>query len=263
VIATTPPAVSSKFVDAISGPLPTPRLIGIGTALVLVMAAYCQAYCVIAFQPMRGMRMPPAASLIWAIGAVAPWVVCFELCKRRDMWGRSRAIRTIAYIGLFCAAAAVSIILELGLDRLIGAHQTRPLSMQIAAQIPAAALTGCFLFLGKAMTGSHAVPPTTAARPLVEIAAEADAIDWIQAAGNYVEVHSRGGMTMHRLTMRELESALDPRRFVRIHRSVIVNAAAITGRAITGGVPAVRIRDGTVQKIGPRFRANLERLTSD
>jgi two-component system LytT family response regulator len=49
-------------------------------------------------------------------------------------------------------------------------------------------------------------------------------IDWIGAADNYVELHCGGDCHLVRCSMAEIESALDPDDFVRIHRSVIVNA---------------------------------------
>ncbi len=54
-----------------------------------------------------------------------------------------------------------------------------------------------------------------------------DAIDWIGGAGNYVRLHSGGRSVLHRATIHEILSQLDPARFVRIHRSAIVNVDRI------------------------------------
>jgi two-component system LytT family response regulator len=48
-------------------------------------------------------------------------------------------------------------------------------------------------------------------------------IDWISAADNYVELHCGGACHLVRCSVAEIESALDPDDFVRIHRSTIVN----------------------------------------
>ena len=82
-------------------------------------------------------------------------------------------------------------------------------------------------------------------------------IEWIEAAGNYVEVHGSGHASLHRVTMRELERALDPKMFVRIHRSTIVNVSQIAARISIGGVPGVRLRNGTILKIGSRYSSIL------
>lgn len=47
-------------------------------------------------------------------------------------------------------------------------------------------------------------------------------IDWIEAEGNYVSVHSGKKSHLLRETITSLESQLDPKKFVRIHRSSIV-----------------------------------------
>jgi len=52
-------------------------------------------------------------------------------------------------------------------------------------------------------------------------------IDWVGAAGNYVELHIGKKSHLMRKTMNALESKLDPRRFLRIHRSMIVNVERI------------------------------------
>ena len=48
-------------------------------------------------------------------------------------------------------------------------------------------------------------------------------IDWIEAADYYASIHSGGGTYLLRETLNELEKRLDPERFLRVHRSAIVN----------------------------------------
>lgn len=54
-----------------------------------------------------------------------------------------------------------------------------------------------------------------------------DDIDWIDAAGNYVKLHSGGESHLLRETMSRLEERLDASKFIRIHRSTIVNIECI------------------------------------
>ncbi len=54
-----------------------------------------------------------------------------------------------------------------------------------------------------------------------------DDIDFIQAEDDYVSIHKRGKSWLKHQTLASLETALDPQRFVRIHRSVIVNVERI------------------------------------
>jgi two-component system LytT family response regulator len=52
-------------------------------------------------------------------------------------------------------------------------------------------------------------------------------IRWIDAAGDYMCIHTDSDTHILRATMRELEGQLDPARFQRIHRSTMVNLARV------------------------------------
>lgn len=54
-----------------------------------------------------------------------------------------------------------------------------------------------------------------------------DDIDWVDAAGNYVKLHAGGESHLLRETMSRLEERLDANKFIRIHRSTIVNIECI------------------------------------
>ena len=51
----------------------------------------------------------------------------------------------------------------------------------------------------------------------------ADKLDWVEAQDDYVSLHSQGRQYLKQQTISSLEERLDPSRFLRIHRSVIVN----------------------------------------
>src|SRR5262245_7487579 len=52
-------------------------------------------------------------------------------------------------------------------------------------------------------------------------------IDWIEAAGNYLRLHAGTETHLLRETMNAFEERLDPKQFLRIHRSMIVNCERI------------------------------------
>jgi two-component system LytT family response regulator len=54
-----------------------------------------------------------------------------------------------------------------------------------------------------------------------------DAIQWVDAAGDYMCVHTTEATHVLRGTMHDLEQRLDPQRFQRVHRSTIVNLARV------------------------------------
>jgi two-component system LytT family response regulator len=83
-----------------------------------------------------------------------------------------------------------------------------------------------------------------------------DEIDWIRADGNYVQIHAHGARYLHRETLSHLLDALDPARFLRIHRGVIVNVERIreVHPLFKGGAEVV-LHDGTRLDLSRRFRA--------
>ncbi len=54
-----------------------------------------------------------------------------------------------------------------------------------------------------------------------------DEIDWIEACDYYVQLHVGGKSYLHRESMNSLQARLDPQRFLRIHRSAIVNRRCV------------------------------------
>lgn len=82
------------------------------------------------------------------------------------------------------------------------------------------------------------------------------AIDWIRADGNYVQIHADGARYLHRETLSHLLEALDPARFLRIHRGVIVNVERIREvHPLFNGNAEIVLRDGTRLDLSRRFRA--------
>ena len=73
-----------------------------------------------------------------------------------------------------------------------------------------------------------------------------DEIDWVEASGNYVKLHTRNDAYLLRESMKNMEAKLDPKTFVRIHRSAIVNIDSIKElEPWFHGEYIVIMRDGT------------------
>jgi two-component system LytT family response regulator len=88
-----------------------------------------------------------------------------------------------------------------------------------------------------------------------------DDIDWLEAADNYVKVHALGETHLVRETLTRLKSKLDPSRFVRIHRSTLVNVERIRSlHPLFHGDQMVVLRDGTELTLSRRYRHELEAL---
>jgi two-component system LytT family response regulator len=53
-------------------------------------------------------------------------------------------------------------------------------------------------------------------------------IDWIQSSGDYVRLHAGSACHLLRRTMKTLQTQLDPKRFLRVHRNAMVNLDRVT-----------------------------------
>ena len=88
---------------------------------------------------------------------------------------------------------------------------------------------------------------------------ETNEIDWIEAEGNYVSVHSGKKSHMLRETISSLESQLDPKKFVRIHRSSIVRLDFIQElQPWFHGEYRVILQDGTQLTLSRNQRDKLQ-----
>ena len=88
-----------------------------------------------------------------------------------------------------------------------------------------------------------------------------DEIDWIEAAGNYLRLHVGKDAHLLRETMANMESKLNPEKFLRIHRSTIVNIERIKElQPWFGGEYVVIMRDGKQVTLSRGYRDKLQQL---
>jgi two-component system LytT family response regulator len=74
----------------------------------------------------------------------------------------------------------------------------------------------------------------------------ADKLDYAEAQDDYVSLHAEGKAHLKQQTLADLEASLDPARFVRIHRSYLMNLDRLARIDTEGGEPkAVVLHDGT------------------
>lgn len=85
-------------------------------------------------------------------------------------------------------------------------------------------------------------------------------IDWIEANGNYVYIHVDAATYLHRETLRQLQDTLDPARFLRVHRAVIVNVDRVREvHPLFNGNAELVLHDGTRLGLSRRFREHARR----
>jgi two-component system, LytTR family, response regulator len=89
-------------------------------------------------------------------------------------------------------------------------------------------------------------------------------IDWIEAAENYVQLHTSGGGHLLHVTMSTLEKSLDPGTFLRIHRSVIVNVTRIRElQPVMHGEYAITLASGARLQSGRNYSERLKALAAN
>jgi len=87
------------------------------------------------------------------------------------------------------------------------------------------------------------------------------AVDWMEAADNYVTLHVKQREYLVREPLGTLEVQLDPDRFARIHRSAIVQLdRVVEWRPTSHGDAELSLRDGTRLAVSRTFRERLQRV---
>jgi len=86
----------------------------------------------------------------------------------------------------------------------------------------------------------------------------ANEVEWLKAWGNYVNLRVRGRDYPLRATMTEIEARLDPHKFVRVHRSNIINLDFVdTIEPLDAGDARANMRDGEKVAVSRRYRDRL------
>jgi two-component system, LytTR family, response regulator len=85
-------------------------------------------------------------------------------------------------------------------------------------------------------------------------------IDWIEAAGVYVTLHVGGKELLYRAALNDLAEKLDPRRFVRVHRSALINIESILQlEPISHGEFEAVLKNGSRTRVSRTYRSQLEK----
>lgn len=156
-------------------------------------------------------------------------------------------------------AAAVEHIRELRKQRSAAAQRDR--LVELLADVSGSGEIDAEGLLAKgrsALPGAlPAVLPIREGRETIRL--DMAAIDWIDAAGDYMCIHAGARTHILRGTMKQLEDALDPRVFQRVHRSTIVNLARVkTLRAHMNGEYFLTLDGGHELKLSRTYRDKIE-----
>jgi two-component system, LytTR family, response regulator len=88
---------------------------------------------------------------------------------------------------------------------------------------------------------------------------ETEEIDWVEAAGVYVNLHLGPKVYLHRSSIAYLADHLDPNKFIRVNRSALVNTQRVRElRPRTHGEFTLILKDGTELSLNRSYRTRFE-----
>lgn len=215
----------------------------ITVAIVLVGALYCLSYSMLSGRP-EGL----GTGLTWSIVTLLPWLLAFEFGKRvnYDPTGSWHANWWLI-AAILVSTAVISIIMQ---DIWSGEFGARESAIALLRRLPASGFILFLLLLVPELQRRAERRPNSAG----ELPVPPQQIDWIKAAGNYLEIRTRRGTILNRMTMATAESLLKGDRFIRIHRSALVNAARVKQLQRGKLADEILLEDGTRLKVGGAYR---------
>jgi two-component system, LytTR family, response regulator len=88
-------------------------------------------------------------------------------------------------------------------------------------------------------------------------------INWISAAGNYVELHTHAGNRLHRTSLSALEAQLPQGQFMRVHRTALVRTSTIMALRTKGDKTfCASLQTGEVVPVSERFATDVRKIFS-
>jgi DNA-binding LytR/AlgR family response regulator len=257
-------ADSIRFVAT---PLPLARFGGLGAALTVAFAAYCMLHGVVS-----GGSVHPPISVAWALAICVPWCTAWEGLKRLNRL-RETFPRICVAATIVAAALASNVSLEHAVAVVVNPDAHRTWLELLYQRFPlAVGIAAAACFVRAPAPGSGRVAPAVVPEPAptpIEIDVPAFAvptrhgivtvrgteIDFVRAAGNYVELVSGGRALLLRATLSDIARRLEPIGFVRIHRSSLVRRSRVTGvRRDSNRRMHVQLAGGQALPVGRQFR---------
>lgn len=227
-------------------------LLATALAVWLAGAAYCHGY----ERLLTGLAQWQG-SFLWSAVAVLPWLLLFEWSKSRS--GSAMLRPLVRLLAALAAVAILSLLLERLSDALLQGRSA-PLQLSLMRRLPA--MAACLMLILLARHEMRPARPAADSAGDIDLHAIAGAIDWVEAADNYIELHSAGRTSLKRMTITQAEKALAPHGFVRIHRRYLVPRTRISG--IVGGARRARVLlvCGAELPVGALHRSRLAPLIS-
>ena len=236
--------------------VPGLRFTALAAGLVVIATVYCLAHGLVIDDEINLPR-----TLAWAVVSTFPWVCAWEglQCLGAKFAQRSQPLLSAAVL---VAALVVAVALEYGLGAIYSADADS-LAQMVYRLLP--------IPLGIAVALRMLRRPLSV-RPIAESPTErvfdiptrngtltvrAAEIEYVKAAGNYVELVIGERTLLMRATLHDLGEQLRAVGFVRVHRSLLVNSLQVLAvRRGPRGRQLVKLNSGEELPVGRQFEGN-------
>ena len=229
------------------------RFTGAAAGLSLAAAAYCLIHGIVIDVEMNLPR-----TLAWAVTSTLPWLCAWEGLKRLDQ-RPAQSLQLLRSAVVLTAALVVCVALEYALGA-IYSTATDSLAQIVYRLLPIPFGIAVVRWLVRPAKPVRASPtdlildvPTRQGT----LAVRACDIEYIKAAGNYVELVTGNRTSLMRTTLQDLSDQLAPIGFLRVHRSLLVNPLHVVAiRRGPRGRRVVEVRSGAQLPVGRQFGDN-------
>jgi hypothetical protein len=239
------------------------------TALIAwgIYLAGASCYCLLHQAIVRASVPDPAGTIVLGLREWGVWLVATPVAFRILSRHEAPARRWPSLIMPAAAIVLAAVMFPLVIDQLT---QTRSAASSLAIFLPryVAALAVVYLVWHVFLRNGTLVDPSRHHPETLLVSKGADEcllqvrrMQYLSASGNYVEIFADGQMYLMRATMKQVEELLPPSRFIRIHRSHIVNMDAIERiRTERSGSGNVHLRCGKTLAMSRKYRAGLQKF---
>ncbi|MFC4348760.1 LytR/AlgR family response regulator transcription factor [Kordiimonas lipolytica] len=187
-----------------------------------------------------------------AVGLLLAWPLMLLLAHTR----RWEVAKRVFVVGAACYGASLATVLVINpvtFLQLDGVFAEMDFRILTAGSLNYAMVLALWCFFHETLEKQSSGQPTHTEAPqtiMVQKGTTARTldvaeIDWVEAAGDYAEIHAAGESYLKRTTMTAMEKALPMDQFLRVHRSYIVAKAAVaTVEGKSKGAYLLQLRDG-------------------
>lgn len=229
------------------------RFTGAAAGLSFAAAAYCLAHGLLIDDVINLPR-----TLAWAVVSTFPWLCAWEGLRRLGAQP-AQPLRSLHAAALLLATLVVCAALEYALAKVYSAD-TDSLAQIVYRLLPipfGIAFVRWLLRPAKRSHQSQVDPVLDVPTRRGVLAVRACDIEYVKAAGNYVELITGDRTLLMRTTLQDLSAQLGAAGFVRVHRSLLVNPLHVVAtRRGPRGRRLVALRSGAELPVGRQFGDN-------